>query len=101
MGEIRFVGLDDVNLERSIQSQLETLTDKHLDRIGYHIKNDFEVILHAKAHNDTGERTRHAVNVRVSYPGGTVTAGKDDWDFLVAVRQAFDAVDRQLASRWE
>jgi len=101
MGTINYVDLDDAGIDTFQKKQLENAVEKHLGKLEHFVKNEFTVTLHTKAYNQTGERRKFSVHLKLNFPGSTMTAEKDDWDFLVAVKHAFAALEQQLMSRFK
>lgn len=100
MSTVRYVGLEDLGLDSFEQRQVESAVQKHLDKIAYHVKNEYELTIHLKAYQQAGERKKYSVNLKIAYPGATVTASKGSWELVTAIHESFRALDTQLRSKY-
>lgn len=101
MAELKYVGLDDINIDAFERSKVEDLARKHMEKLGRAVHNEFEAVLQFKGYHKEGERTKYSIHLRVAWPGGTITASKDDWFLANAVKATFEAAEAQLAHRFK
>ena len=100
VNNIRFIGLDKLNIESSVRNRIEELASDYGETIGNHVQNIFSMVMHVKEHDKEGRQHRYEVNSRVTFPGGTITGSASDWRPVTAVRSSFEDILKQLESRF-
>lgn len=101
MTEIKYVGIEELPIENMQRLEVHALVEKHAKRIERIVHNELELVVHVKASDITGQRAKFSISIRAVYPGGTTTASKDDWQMLVGLQHALEAIEQQLAHKFK
>lgn len=101
MAEIKYVGLEDLDLDVAERKRVEDEVTKHAKRIQQMVKNELELVIHLKPYHKTGERQKISVHIRATYPGGTVVSDKQhEWQLIPAIQAGMAAVEQQLERKF-
>ena len=99
---IQYIGLDELNMDRFTEDWVKKIASYYSEKIGFLVKNEFDVVVHIKKYKKAGKQHKYSVHLRVNYPGGTVASGKAyDWDIRRALHKGFRDLKNELSHRYK
>ncbi|MEM4336589.1 MAG: HPF/RaiA family ribosome-associated protein [Candidatus Woesearchaeota archaeon] len=94
---IQYKGINLLN--ESEKSILNKLSSEYYEKIRNHfLKNTTKIEIHIKAYDQTGERKKFSVDIKVISPTRKtyVSNKSQDWDFARAIHKAFRDLENQI-----
>jgi len=98
---IQYVHLDSVHLNSDTIEQLQQMIDHHAKKLQYLVHNELEVIVHPKVIRTEGERHQYTMHLRCTYPGDTISVKAEDWDILLATRDALHELEMIFKNKFD
>lgn len=97
---IKFVGLSEIKTKPYQKENIKKISEDEALKIQKELNNDFMLVVHLKAYNKGGTRTKYSVHVKVEYPGKLITCSEDDYDVETALKQTFANVKNKLKTKF-
>ncbi len=98
---IKYKGINELDVSEATLEKAKNIISQYSEKIGYLVKNEYEVIVHFKEYEKGGTKQKFSVNVRVNFPGGTIGSDRGHgWDLTNALHDAFTAIENQLRNKW-
>jgi CBS domain-containing protein/ribosome-associated translation inhibitor RaiA len=99
---IQYVGLEELDIDSFLKLHVQRIASRQMERLQHYFNNEYQLILHIKEHQKTGERHKYSVHMRLVYPGATVPATKSvAWDIRTAMQEAFSKLESKLGSKYK
>jgi hypothetical protein len=91
LGLLEFTGLRE--LEPLEQTIVKGISQEYFPIIQREVHNDIDVLVHVKAYNKGGKRSKYSVHLKLIYAGNVLDVNKvHDWDLPRGVHESFVAL---------
>ncbi len=97
---IKFVGLNNVNLETHQKYNLRKIAGNEAFKLQRKINNEFSLIIHIKEYEKDGHKQKYSVHLKIDYPGQVISTNQEDWDVETALRKTFNNAKNNVKSKF-
>jgi CBS domain-containing protein len=99
---IQYKGLRELDIDAREEEVVKKICSYYAEKIGHHVHNEFQVIVHLKQRSSTGKRHRYTASTRVITPGGPIVATEArDWDVRTALHKSFQELEGALEHQFK
>ncbi len=82
-------------LDSFANARLETALNFSFDKLQKVVNNEMLLHAHFKQHEAQGNRTKHSVHLKLSFPGKTVVASESGWNPINTLQASLKTLERE------
>jgi hypothetical protein len=77
------------------EEKVKTALKKSFDRLKAIVHNELTLHVHFKQHEVEGQKAKHSVHLKLSFPGKTIVASEFGWLLPGVVQKSLEALERE------
>ncbi len=83
------------DLDSFEEQKLRAALEKSFDRLKAVVHNEMALHVHFKQHEVEGQKTKHSIHLKLSFPGKTIVSSESGWILPGVAQKALEALERE------